>query len=163
MPVSKIHRLEVASFHLDVPVKAFEHLPRELGCSLQRSGTELRLASEQPGCELRFSIAQDTARLAQVIVGDDVQGRFTRKVLGVLLARFQGSLEALLHWEPQTTEDSQLLVMAGESSHPLLAKPPMLRPAEADVVEQLLEEGRSAWAEYLRLKSERAGHENNSR
>ncbi len=165
MPMSKIARVEVASLHLAVPVKDFEHLPRELGCSLQRSGADLRLATEQAGCELRFRVSGETAHLAVVLIESDIHGRFTRQVLGGLLARYQGDFDGLVTWDPPNAEPSRMVVRDGQSGHPLLARPPPLPTdaTELSPLEKLLDEARLHWAEYLRLKAERVRQGDSSR
>ena len=62
MSVTTIRRIEVRSFGLSVPVSAFDLLPQDVGCSLQRSATALRLCGEQPSCELRFRVAERGVR-----------------------------------------------------------------------------------------------------
>lgn len=138
---------------LEIPLEDFARLPQQLGCSLHTSAGELVLADEQP-CELRFVVEDGRALLTAIDVRGDVQARFVRQVLGPLLIEYRGDLDAELEWSPPRSEASCLLVLGGTSTHPLWegvrAAP---RPRATDArVEELLAEGRSAWAEYQRRR-----------
>jgi hypothetical protein len=160
VPLSHLQKLAVRSFHLEVPATDFEFLPRRLGCSLQRSGRSLVLSTEQAGCSLSFEVDGPLALLTQVSVEDDVQGRFTQRVLGQLMIDYEGDLDADTSWVPERA-DLLLVVRAGESTHPLLAR---LRGAQeprggmvgdVDVgrLNQHLDEAALAWAEWQRKKA----------
>ena len=164
MPLSRIEMVEVRSFHLEIPLNDFDHLPTRLGCSLERKRGVLVVATEQPLCSLRFDTDGDRAVLADVEIREDIQGRFTQAVLGTLLSRYEGDFDGVLVWKPARRGNMRLVVRGGETSHPLLepvvtaAKEPQERPPADDVasrVEAHLTAAREAWQEYQRLKASR--------
>lgn len=142
----------VRSMSLVIPVRDFDHLPRQLGCSLHRRRTHLELGAERPGCSLLFEILGERAALAAISVHDDLDGRFMRDVAALVVA-YRGDLEATLEWNP-AREEPMLRILRGETNHPLLSErshEPQLFVDEADVtfeVERWLDIARQAWREY---------------
>lgn len=163
MSAPLLSSLEVTTCALEVPVEDFEHLPRELGCSLHRHGEHLTLACEQPGCEVHFEVEGEFAYLCSIDLKDDPQGRFFRDVVGLLLQLYGGDLEAQMRWSPPGPDDGPIEVRNGETSHPVLfespEEPPDATPPPVDVsmpmVEQWLADAEAAWAEYQRHKQSR--------
>lgn len=159
MSESMIRTVEVLSFALEVPLADFDVLPRQLGALLARDGQQLRLeATTGLDCELAFLIDGEVARLSRVTIAHDEGGRFTREVLGTLLARYLGDFEARVHWEPERLEPSRASVRRGSSDHPLFRGVTLAVEGDVDV-ERTLQEARAAWTEYLRLKAERLSRE----
>ncbi len=158
-----LSRIDVTNCALEVPIADFEHLPRELGCSLHRQGPHLALACEQPGCELHFEIEGDFAHLSRVDVKDDPHGRFLRDVVGLVMQIYSGDLDADLSWAEPSPHDLHLEFRNGETSHPLLfqstQEPQENNGLAIDVslplIAQLLDDAQAAWTEYLRLKQSR--------
>lgn len=146
---------------LEVPVDDFEHLPRELGCSLHRHGEVMTLGDDQPGCELHFHVEEQSAWLETIELRDDPQGRFFRDVVGLLFQLYSGDLEATLTWDGPDAPPAEVQVVAGETDHPLLfqqlalaAEPPDL-DLSLPLIEQWLVDAQMAWGEYQRLKQSR--------
>ena len=108
------------------------------------------------------------ARLANVEVTSDPEGRFFRDVVGLVLQVYSGDLEAELTWSPRGAMDEWVEIRSGETTHPLLFQPeldepkstrepqPLEPPFNLDLslplIEQWLDDAEKAWAEYLRLK-----------
>ena len=137
---------------MEIPLDHFEHLPRQLGCSLMRTAGHLTLASDQPGCAMHFRLDGGQARLERVEVTDDPQGHFLRDVVGLALQLYSGDLEAELTWSPCGSMETQVEVHAGETVHPLLFQPMPVLDLTVSLVEQWLADARRAWGEYQRLK-----------
>lgn len=161
MALTRLNRVDVARFSLEVPCEDFEVLPRELGCSLHRhGGARLTLATEAAGCALDFELEQGIARLSAIAIEQDPDADFTRDVLGLLMQLYSGDLEATLHWERQGVYGSHLVITGGETSHPLLVATEPQETAlpddfSMDRVDRFVEEGRAAWGEWVRLRGSR--------
>lgn len=144
---------------MEIPLEDFCHLPEQLGCSLHRTAQRLTLAAEQPGCALHFRLDGLQAVLESVEISNDVEGRFFRDVVGLMLQLYSGDLEAELSWSPRGVIPDWVEVRGGESTHPLLVHIETPSPDElssemtSPQVERWLGEARSAWADYQRLKS----------
>jgi hypothetical protein len=160
----RLTAIEVSSCALEVPLEDFDHLPRELGCSLHRRAEVLTLAADQPGCEMHFEVDGDAAFLSRIDLKDDAHGTFFRDVVGLMLQLYSGDLDAEMTWAPKSLHDSHIEVRQGETSHPLLfealeAQPEAGAPAAIDtslpLIEQWLADAREAWGEYQRLKQSR--------
>ncbi|MFZ5443643.1 MAG: hypothetical protein ACOZQL_26790 [Myxococcota bacterium] len=157
-----LRSLDVKQCILEVPVEDFEHLPRELGCSLHRHGDVLTLGDDQPGCELHFRVEGPSAWLERISLQDDPFGRFFRDVVGLLLQLYSGDLEATIEWDGDEPPPREVVVLAGETSHPLLFQhlaepaPPLVDVDLAlPLIEQWLHDAQAAWDEYQRLKASR--------
>lgn len=165
MSGARVRRVEVESFKLEVPSAAFEQLPKEIGCTLERSGVQLTLSSDRAKCQLRFVVLEDVASLESVEILDDPEAHFTLKVLGRLLLRYKGDFAGVIYWESPTEPPSRLTVREGRSAHGTgLAPAASASPADRapDVVDQLLAEAARSWNEYQRLKAERTAQERRS-
>lgn len=149
---SKLASVFVHASSLVIPAGDFDHLPRQLGCSLHRSSGRLELASEQPGCAIVFAPHGDRMTLVELSVHDDPGGRFMRDVVVALVLAYRGDLEATLEWEP-AREEPRLRIVRGETDHPLLSRPPPeslileVEPDEA-LVDAWLAVAEEAWREY---------------
>jgi hypothetical protein len=158
----RLTSIEVTNCALEVPIEDFDHLPRELGCSLHRRATELTLACDRPGCEMHFEVDGDSAFLSRIDIKDDAHGRFFRDVVGLMLQLYSGDLDAELTWAPKSPHDAHIEIREGETSHPFLFET-VDEANKADpkidvalpLIEQWLADAQEAWGEYQRLKQSR--------
>lgn len=164
MPVSRIVKFDPLSLALEVPVKDFRLFPQLLGCVINDSGegsAYLVQHPDSPGCHLMFHSNDDrVAYLGSMEIKDDAQGRFFQQVLGVLMVQYGGSMTGEVEWNQPKGEKTRVEIIAGESTYPLLAslsagQKKKLQPADSPKIEALLNEAKSAWAEYQRLKANR--------
>ena len=161
MPLSRLNRVDVVAFHLEIPFEDFEALPRELGCCLHRHGdSRLTLATEAAGCALDFEVEGPRARLVKIAIEQDPDAEFTRDVLGLLMQLYSGDLEVALRWDRAGAYASHLSIVGGETSHPLLVvqepqEAPFPEDFSMDLVDRCIDEGRAAWGEYVRHKQGR--------
>jgi hypothetical protein len=89
--VPDVARIDLEKWSLEIPLEDFDHLPQELGCSLHRSGDELTLCPDRPGCEVRFVRHDDgLASLSGVKIEGDRDGWFLREVVGLLFQVYSG-------------------------------------------------------------------------
>lgn len=137
---------------MEVPLEDFEHLPQELGCSVESKGTRLSLLSGQPGCAMHFRIEGRFAVLEAIDVRDDPHGSFFRDVVGLVFQLYSGDLEADLTWSPRGALEERVQIRAGETSHPLLFQPV---EDDLDAIERWLDEAQQAWGDYQRHKQTR--------
>jgi hypothetical protein len=147
------------SAHLEVPADQIGKLAAQLGCVAEESLREVVLLGPSPGCSLHFDRVDALLLLRELNVVDDENGLFAVQVLGRLLAKFEGELEATLMMVPAQIYPARLVVRAGESRHPLFATvmpsvTPLLSPTESDLVDQLLAEAKDAWQAWQRSKQQ---------
>jgi len=160
VPAPSLTQVEVLNCALEVPLEDFEHLPRELGCSLHRRGELLTLGCETPGNEMHFEVDGESAFLTRIDIKQDVHGRFFRDVVGLMLQIYAGDLDAELVWSTKSPHDTHVEIRHGETSHPLLFQEPQEAPLPAvdvslPLIEQWLADAEAAWGEYQRLKQDR--------
>jgi hypothetical protein len=162
-----------------------EELSSEMELSLEPDGADLVLQQVGGDSSLRFTPAGAGLALTEILVCNDEAGRFFSRVLARLMTDHQGDLEVKVVWNvpERNTEGAHATVhlvggkMKGTSpaSHALrntlVAGAPVagLQPGgqgspaavagpkdtDDEEVARLLEKGRTAWAEYQRLKARR--------
>lgn len=147
-----------------VPVGDFDHLPRQLGCSLHRGPGRLTLAPERDGCSLEFELelGEEHARLTRLSLTDDLDGRFLRDVVVTLMVAYHGDLEASLDWTPPLPlPQPRLVIRGGETKHPFLAQHEHAGGEWAEAAEVSLDEleeylaiAHRAWREYRALRGQ---------
>lgn len=173
----RIESAEVISFHLEVPLNALERLPDEVGALVLKveSRPENRICITSGKCQLSFLAVGSVGRLSEVTVLEDERGLFFQRVLGPLVVRHRGDLHVRLLWnvaERNSHGDfAEVRILQGITTYPglstlrnMLIGTKNLPMASADAaltpeeqeVDQLLEEARRHYEEYLRLKSARS-------
>lgn len=168
MALSRIEEVQPVDFRLEIPLGDFSELPDKLSVEIERDGDALTLRAEQQTCHLRFRVDGDFAVLDEIVIRSDIQGRFFQQVLGALLIEYQGDFRGTVAWSIPKGDKSEVVVDRGESPYPLLAvlaaarrgglqehAPTGSKPPELTRAEKLQAEGRAAFEEYQRLKSQR--------
>jgi hypothetical protein len=93
---------EVISYRLRLSPRALERLVgelrNELPLMLEADERGLRISPEEGESFLRFRIRGEEAVLTEVCLANDEQGLFFQRVLGPLMVRYQGDLQARLVW-----------------------------------------------------------------
>lgn len=119
--------------------------------------TPAELQLSQAGGALFFDRLGPLAMLREVSIARDIDGLFCVSVLGRLLVRYQGELDARVLTEPRDVFPRQLRVREGQSAHPLLAPVMKAHPISppVDRVEVLLAEARAAWREWVERQTAR--------
>ena len=137
---ARIEVAEVLSFRLKVPKPELERLPRqlssELGVVVETEGNEWVVSVEEGDSILRFRTIGTEAVLTEVVLCNDERGLFFTRVLGPLMVRHGGDLNARLTWnvaERNTEGDfAEVKIARGQSNYPGLGSPmASLPPATA--------------------------------
>lgn len=149
--------LAIESAHLEIPIADIEQIALELGCRLTREPRELTLHGDDEGAALVFDCIGPLAMLRDVVVSEDENGLFAVHVFGRLLSAYEGDLEARVETVPAEVYPPSLSVRRGETVHPLFAAvmpamAPQLTAEKLAYVEGLIDEARTAFAEWLRTK-----------
>ncbi len=206
----RIETAEILAFRLKVPPEALkrlrDQLSPELPLAIEHDGTEIILSMEEADSYLRFRSIGDQAMLTEIFlsmeeadsylrfrsIGDqamlteiflcnDEQGAFFQRVLGELMVRHAGDLQARLTWNtPERNSHgdyAEVRISRGSTTYPGLANglgaiPPAsgaegvvmgggddgelegLSPLEKEIQDLLLK-ARAHWEEYQRLKARR--------
>jgi hypothetical protein len=122
----RIEVAELLSFRLKVPREALQRLPGELAdevpLTLSVEDGELVLSDADADSFLRFRPIGKDAILTDAAILNDTRGRFFRAVLGALLVRFAGDLDARLVWSDEERNNnetwSQVRVERGATRFP---------------------------------------------
>jgi hypothetical protein len=151
---------------------------------LESEHDQLSLATPDRRCSLKFRVGGARAQLTEVTLQEDDRGLFFQNVLGSLMVRFRGDLHVRLTWNTAQRNNQaplvEVTIRRGETSYPGLGtgrnvvapaslegslgsltpeaeevSSPSASPEE-EAVERLLARGRAEWAEYQRLRAERA-------
>ena len=121
----RIEVAELTSFRLKLPRQVLERLPAQhhgvLALSLTREDGELVLADAEADSFLRFRPIGEDAILTDAALLNDPRGRFFQ-LLGSLLVRHGGDLEAQLVWNDEERNDDDgwtgVRVVRGQTTFP---------------------------------------------
>ena len=126
----RIEIAEVISYRLRLTPRAIERmvgeLANELPLVLEEDERGLRLAPEEGGSFLRFRTRGEEAVLIEVSLCNDEQGLFFQRVLGPLMVRYQGDLQARLVWSAAERNThgayAHVSIRQGVTSYPGLSR-----------------------------------------
>ena len=126
---SRIEVVEVVSFRLEVPRLVLERLVNdlkpELPVRLERQNGRWVLSHVGQKSYLRFEPGVDSVELTDVVIHNDPAGVFFHAVLGSLMIRFHGDLEARVIFDPTDENVSEswteVVIRRGNTSYPDLS------------------------------------------
>lgn len=133
----RIETAEFVSFRLKVPRLELERLPNgalgeELGLQLVNEDGELTITTTESDSFLRFRPIGAEAMLTEIYVAQDVRGDFLLRVLGQLMVRFAGDMQARVIWNvPERNangDHAEVKVTRGMSDYPGLGHVPLTEP-----------------------------------